>query len=56
MYWNAKRKKWIANITLNKKRIQLGGFENLEDAIKARKQAEERYFGEYSYDNSMMSN
>ena len=26
---------------------------NLKDAIDARKQAEEKYFGEYSYDNSM---
>ena len=28
-------------------------FENFEDAVKARKEAEEKYFGEYSYDNSV---
>lgn len=55
VYWNSKNKKWVANIALNKKRIQLGSFENFEDAVKARKEAEEKYFGEYSYDNSMMS-
>lgn len=27
--------------------------ENFEDAVKARKEAEEKYFGEYSYENSM---
>ena len=40
-------------IVLNKKKIDLGIFENKEDAIKARKEAEEKYYGEYSYDNSM---
>ena len=27
-------------------------FVNFEDAVKARKEAEEKYFGEYSFDNS----
>lgn len=30
-----------------------GRFENFEDAVKARKDAEEKYSGEWSYDNSM---
>lgn len=29
-------------------------YHNLKDAITARKQAEEKYFGEWSYDNSMI--
>lgn len=45
--------KWIARIGINNNRIQLGLFDNFDDAVKARKQAEEKYFGEYSYDNSM---
>lgn len=45
--------KWRAYISKNNKRIYLGRFTNLKDAIDARKQAEEKYFGEYSYDNSM---
>lgn len=31
----------------------LGYFSNFEEAVRARKEAEEVYFGEYSYDNSM---
>lgn len=34
--------------------VVIGNYHNLEDAIKARKQAEEKYFGEWSYDNSMI--
>ena len=44
--------KWCARISYNKKRIHLGYFENYNDAVKARKEAEEKYFGEWSYDNS----
>ena len=31
----------------------LGAFDIFEEAVAARKAAEEKYFGEYSYDNSM---
>lgn len=50
--WDKNRKKWIVGIKVNRKAIYLGGFENFEDAVKARKQAEEKYFCEWSYDNS----
>lgn len=53
VHWSTKRKKWFATITINQKRIQLGGFIKFDDAVKARKEAEEKYFGEFSYDNSM---
>lgn len=36
--------KWLTEITLNRKKIHLGRYRNLEDAIKARKQAEEKYY------------
>lgn len=39
--------KWQATIQVNKKKISLGYYEKLEDVIKVRKNAEERYFGEY---------
>jgi hypothetical protein len=48
-----KTSKWRAHIQLNKKFIHLGLFDNFEDAVKARKDAENKYFGEFSYDNSM---
>lgn len=43
--WNKKSNKWYAQIRVNKKRIHLGSFTNIEDAIKARKEAEEKYWG-----------
>ena len=47
------RNKWEAYITMNNKKVYLGHYDNKEDAIAARKDAEEKYYGEYSYDNSM---
>ena len=44
VYWIKKRKKWQAAIGFNKKLIILGHYENKQDAINARKEAEEKYF------------
>ena len=44
--------KWVATITINKKSIRLGLFEKLNDAINARKSAEDKLFGEFKYDLS----
>lgn len=46
--------KWEVDITKNGNRIYLGLYDNFSDAVKVRKDAEEKYFGEYSYDNSMI--
>ena len=53
VYYKKNNNKWIANISIDGKNKHLGCYETIEDAIKARKEAEEKYFGEYSYDNSM---
>lgn len=45
--WYKSRNKWVTKIIVNGKSIHLGYFENKEDAIKARKEAEEKYFGKY---------
>lgn len=45
-----KAKPWYAAIGLNYKMIYLGYFDNFEDAVKARKEAEEKYFGEWNCD------
>lgn len=36
--------KWVSNISINGKRVYLGLFDDLEEAINARKTAEEFYF------------
>lgn len=41
--WHSRDKVWMAAIKSNKKQIHLGYFENKEDAIKARKEAEIKY-------------
>ena len=38
--------KWYAQIGHNNKKFDLGKFNNFEDAVKARKKAELKYFGE----------
>lgn len=42
--WNDQRGKWTAHIGFKGKQINLGYFENKEDAIKARQAAEEKYY------------
>lgn len=51
--WHKRDKVWQARIKVNYKYICLGRFKNFDDAVQARKEAEEKYFGEYSYDNSI---
>ena len=47
--WVKNRNKWVACININKKSIQLGSFLKFEDAVTARKEAEDKYYGEYKY-------
>lgn len=51
--WNKEKQKWEVYITINRNRKHLGYYNDFEDAKMARKKAEEKYFGEYSYNNSM---
>lgn len=53
--WYSKTNKWRAHIMVDRKFIHLGLFDSFENAVKARKEAEEKYFGEFSYDNSINS-
>lgn len=46
VYWNKDRSKWIVQI----QHKYIGCFSEFEDAVKARKEAEVVYFGEYRYD------
>lgn len=53
--WNKSHDKWMAQIVINHKKVLLGYFNNFDDAVETRKKAEDKYFGEWSYDNSQMS-
>lgn len=46
--WEEDRQKWKAFIKVNKKDKRLGNFINKEDAIKARLEAEAKYYGEFA--------
>lgn len=48
--WHKKHNKWICQIGINGKLKYLGMFDNIEDAIKVRQQAEIKYFGEFRYE------
>lgn len=54
--WFKRDSKWMAQIIVDGKHIHLGYYEKFEDAVKARKEAEEKYYGEYSFDNSRINN
>lgn len=50
--YNKRDKKWVAYITINRQRCNLGSYQTFEEAVEARKNGEEKYFGEFSYNNS----
>jgi hypothetical protein len=47
--YDKRNKKWLAYIGHNHKHINLGTYNNFDDAVKAREEAEEKYFGEFAY-------
>ncbi len=49
--FHSQNNNWIAQIKVNGERIHLGSFENIEDAIKCRKDAEIFYFGKNKVKN-----
>lgn len=53
--WDKTKNMWMAYIGIDNKHKHIGYFDSFDDAVKARKEAEEKYFGEYSYDNSQSS-
>ena len=48
VYYNKSNKKWFALIVVNYERKFLGYFHDKQDAIKARREAEKKYFGEFA--------
>lgn len=50
--WDKRRQKWLVRTFENGKEINLGHYSEFDDAVIARKMGEEKYYGEYSYNNS----
>ena len=48
--WDKRRKKWNASIYFKGKCYQLGRFDDINDAIEARRNKEEELFGPYKRD------
>lgn len=49
VYFSKKVKKWVAQIRADKKQKYVGIFTDKDDAIKARKEAEEKYFKTFAF-------
>lgn len=45
--WDKRNQKWLVSIMVSGKSLFLGRFSVLDDAVKARQEAEEKYFGSY---------
>lgn len=52
VYWEKSTNKWRAFICIDGKSLYLGRYNDFEDAVKIRRQAEDKYYGEYSFYNS----
>lgn len=46
--WSKSNSKWNSRITVNRKTINLGYYDDILEAIKVRQQAERQYFGEFN--------
>ena len=47
VYYNKKRHKWISQIMFKQKCYYLGGYDQIDDAARARAEAEEKLFGDF---------
>ena len=51
--WSKEKKKWRAYISIGGHQKFLGYYADFDKAVDARKQGEEKFFGQFSYDNSI---
>ncbi len=49
VYYMSRENKWGATISMNGKNITLGSFDNFDEAVRVRKQAEIDYYGDFRY-------
>ena len=48
VWYDKSRKRWTAELMLHQKKVWLGRFKELSDAIEARKDAEQQFFGHFA--------
>lgn len=53
--WNKRKGLWVSKIEVNKNSIFLGYFKDMDDAVQARKEAEDKYFGEFKYNQFIIT-
>jgi hypothetical protein len=49
VYWHNQNSKWSVNIAINGKRKYLGSFNDFDEAVATRREAEVKYFGEFIF-------
>lgn len=54
--WSKSKNKWEAYIGVQNRLIHLGRYDNYEEAVAVRESAEQKYFNQYSFTNSMKHN
>lgn len=52
-YFNKNKRVWIAEITVNRRKIYLGRYKTEREAIKASRIAKQKYFGEFAFNQAM---
>ena len=55
VHYDKRKKKWVARIIINGERVILGEYDNFNCAKEKRLNAENLYYGEFSYNNSRKS-
>ena len=45
--WHKNNNKWVARIRIDGKRVHIGSFDNIEDAIKARQEKAKEIYGDF---------
>lgn len=53
--WHRVAKKWRASISVKSKKVSLGTFSTMEEAIVARKSAECEHYGEFAFSNRLLT-
>lgn len=51
--WMKKLNKWQSSIQVNKKSIYLGVYSDFDEAVRVRREAEKKYFGEYNREENI---